>query len=246
MRELQAVFKHSKSAYFKNWKLISFFSIPLLLSLLIPLFSPMPTFQAFGATFLRTGSIPEMTYFEWGVVIISFLASMFLVSFALVAINLVIKSQRTLTNIKSEVVDGIEKYSLKLFALYVFAWVLSLAVSLLSYEYGLEKVIGPLFAFVVYTALFYVSPAIVIDEIGGVRAIKASVDMLFKKPKFFAAWFALAFLALAIPTQAFLLVMPHNIAEYLVLALNSLFLLPFLVVLQTQMYLTKYTILDKS
>lgn len=246
MGELQSVFKHSKNAYFKNWKLISFFSVPFLLSLLIPLFSPMPTFQAFGATFLRTGSIPEMTSFEWGVIIISFLASMFLISFALVAINLVIKSQRTLTNIKSEVIDGIEKYSLKLFAAYVFAWVLCLAASLLSYEYGLEKIIGPLFSFTVYAVLFYIPPAIVIDETSGVKAIKASVDMLAKKPLFFVSWILLTFFALAIPTQIFLLVLPHNAAEYLVLVLNSLFLLPFLVVLQTQMYLTKYTILDKS
>lgn len=245
MRDLKAIFNHSTKAYFKNWKLISFFAIPLLLSLLIPFFSPMPSYQAFGATFLRTGSIPEMTSFEIGVVIVSFLASVFLLSFALVSINLVIKSQRTITNIKTEIVEGIEKYAFKLFAILTLAWVLCLAVSLVSYEYGVEKTVGPLFSFIVYTALFYLAPAIVIDELGGARAVNASISMLKKRPALFAVWLVLLFILLAIPTVIFLAVLPHNIAEFLMLVLNSLLIMPFFVVLQTQMYLTKYTILDK-
>ncbi|HQT44552.1 MAG TPA: hypothetical protein PLO51_01115, partial [Candidatus Micrarchaeota archaeon] len=84
------VLKYSVSAYFKNITLISFFSIPMLFALLIPLFIQTPVYLALGGVFLRTGSIPDITSWDIGIMVFSFLVSLFLISFAMVDINLVI------------------------------------------------------------------------------------------------------------------------------------------------------------
>ena len=42
----------------------------------------------------------------------------------------------------------------------------------------------------------------------------------------------------------FLNILPHKIGSLAALVVNSLVLMPFLIVLQTQIYLSKYTILD--
>ena len=240
---ITSIAKQSIIAYMKNLKLISLFSVPFLLALLIPLFTPMPTFMALGGTFLRTGSMPQLTLFETGVIILSCLTSMFLISFAFVAINLVIKSQRTLTNIKTEVLKGMKKYIFTLFAIYSFAWILTLAVTLIAFETGSERIVGPLASLITYTLLFYVPAAMVIDDQSIWRAFRTSATYLYRKPLYVLLWMLLAFSALSLLEFTLLEVMDHTLAEYAVLVVNSIILLPMLVVIQTQMYLSKYTIL---
>ncbi|MCX6776871.1 MAG: hypothetical protein NTY73_02805 [Candidatus Micrarchaeota archaeon] len=240
------VIEYSIEAFRKNAKLVLFFSVPFLLAFAIPLLSPMPTYVSMGATFLRTGSMfVDLTYFDIGLIFVSSLASLFLVSFAIVSINLVIKSQRTMTNIRMEVIEGIEKYTMTIFLLYSIALVLSLVVLLVSYEYQVEGLTTPLFSFLISLVLFYVPAAIVIDELRLTEAMRMSLYMIKNKFMLFLLWLVLGFVILTVldAGSVFLASLHFTWSRYVMLVLNSLIVLPFLVILQTQMYLTKYTIL---
>jgi hypothetical protein len=239
------VIEHSISAFGKNAKLVLFFSIPFFLSFLIPLLSPMPTYISMGATFLRTGSMfIDLTYFDVGLIFVSALISLFLVSFAVVSINLVIKSQRTMTSIRTEVIEGIEKYTMTIFLLYTITLVLSLAVLLLFHEYQLDELATPLFSFVVSLPLFYAPAAVVIDDLKPLEAMKMSLYMIRKKFALFLLWLLLGFVLLSVIDEIFVLASAYVVwGRYIVLVLNSMLVMPFLVILQTQSYLTKYTIL---
>lgn len=236
---------YSIEGYLKNIKLIIFFSLPFLLAFLIPVFSPTPTYIALGGIFLRSGSMfIDLTYQDIALIILSLLSSLFLISFAIVAINLLIKSQRTLTNIRTEIIEGIEKYTLIVFWLYTTAFILSLIATLVSYEYNLQELVGPVFSFLLHLMLFYAPAAIVIDELKPINAMKMSLYMIKKRFKYFLMFILIGLVLLSI--SDFVMISLKNYSplfRYIVLVVNSLFVLPFLIILQTQIYLTKYTIL---
>ena len=274
----KSIIDYSIGSYLKNIKFNFLFSIPALIGLLILLFVRIPTYPAIGSIYLRTGSIPDITALQWGVLIISYLVSLFLISFAIVSLNLVIKSERTLTNIGKEVMRGIEKYVLNVFWIYLTATLLLLIVQLFTYELKVQQLIFPILSFVISLFVFYAPAGLVIDDARPGRAIEKSIQMIISKLPNFLMWLAIAFVLLSIPDFIFLTVLSnstatailsatgptlaslpsvlgdgivflvkaifsHELATTLLIVLNSLFILPFLIVLQTQIYISKYTIL---
>jgi len=238
------ILSYSFKAYRENIKLISFFSIPSLIALLIPTVVNTPVFSALGGSFLRTGSIPDMTGADLGVVICGVLISLYLVSFAIVNINLVIKSQRTSTNIKKEVIKGITGYTLNVFSLFLMGTIALLIIQLVTFEMGAQKWLAPALSLIVWLPLFYAPAALVIDDMRPYRAAQKSVAMVISKLPYFLLWAVIAFVLLAVFDFAALALLPHKVGSLAVLLLNSLLLMPFLIVLQTQIYMSKYTILD--
>jgi len=240
----ESILSLSFKAYRENIKLISFFSIPSLVAFLIPAMVNTPVFSALGGSFLRTGSIPDMTGADLGVVMVGVLISLYLVSFAIVNINLVIKSQRTSTNIKKEVLKGITGYTLNVFSLFLLGTIALLIIQLLTFEMGAQRWLSPLLSLVVWLPLFYAPAALVIDDMRPYRAAQKSVSMVISKLPYFLLWLVIAFVLLAVFDAAALSLLPHKVGSLAVLLLNSLLLMPFLIVLQTQIYMSKYTILD--
>ena len=168
------ILQHSANAYLKNIKLISFFSIPALIGFLMPTLVNTPVFAAFGGSFLRTGSIPDLTASEIGTIIITLLVSLYLVSFAIVNINLVIKSQRTGTSIKKEVLKGITGYTLNVFLVFLVGTIALLIIQLLTFEIGAQNWLAPLLSLLVWLPLFYAPAGMVIDGLRPFRAIEAA------------------------------------------------------------------------
>ena len=238
------ILTYSIAAYTKNIKLISFFSIPALIALLIPAFVNTPAFAAIGASFLRTGSIPDLTATDFGIIIISVLVSLYLISFAIVNINLVIKSMRTSTDIKREVLKGITGYTLNVFLLFLLGTILLLIIQLLTFELGMQQWLSPILSFLVWLPIFYAPAALVIDDLRPFRAAQKSFGMVFSKLPYFAFWCIIAIIILSALDLLFLNILPHKMGSLAVLLLNSLVVMPFLIVFQTQAYLSKYTILD--
>ena len=238
------ILSYSFKAYRENIKLISFFSIPSLIAFLIPTVVNTPVFSALGGSFLRTGSIPDMTGADLGVVIFGVLVSLYLVSFAIVNINLVIKSQRTGTNIKKEVLKGITGYTLNVFSLFLLGTIALLIIQLVTFELGAQRWLAPLLSLIVWVPLFYAPAGLVIDDLRPYRAAQKSVSMIISKLPYFLLWLVIAFVLLALFDAAALALLPHKVGSLVVLLLNSLLLMPFLIVLQTQIYMSKYTILD--
>ncbi|MFH1286041.1 MAG: hypothetical protein ABIH99_05670 [Candidatus Micrarchaeota archaeon] len=243
MDDFIEILKHSAESYFKNLAILAFFSISFFLAVIIHRFSPMPTFVANGAVFLRTGSIPEMGVADIVLIVLSYIVSLILSSFGYVAVNLVIKTQRSGARLSSEVLAGIEKYTFSIFWLLLSAFLLSVIVSIISFEYGLERILTPLAAFIISLAVFYAPAAIVIDERRPVRAIQTSLQLVAKKALYFVFWCLIAIAVLALLQLIIYAIAPHNLATDILLFLNAVFLLPFLVVLQTQIFISKYTLL---
>lgn len=239
------VLKLTASAYLQNWKMVVFFSVPFLLAFLIPLLAPTPTYSTLGAAFLRTGSMyVDLTGFDVAIIVAAFLVSLFLVAFAIVGLNLLIKSQRTFTNIKTEVLEGIERYVITIFWIYLTAWVLMLLVNLVGYEFGVNQWLSPIFGLLISLPLFYAPTAIVIDEQRPFRAMESSLSMIRKRFTLFLLWIILGIAVLSFIDVAFIFlkgIIPYP--RYLLLVVNALVVLPFLIMLQVQIYLTKYTIL---
>ncbi|VVB99783.1 Uncharacterised protein [uncultured archaeon] len=238
------ILSYTFKAYTKNIKLISFFSIPALVAFLIPLLINTPVFAALGGSFLRTGSIPDLTAAELGVIIIGMLASLYLISFAIVNINIVIKSQRTGTSIRNEVIKGITGYTLNVFLLFLLGTIALLIIQLLTFELGVQAWLAPILSLIVWLPLFYAPAALVIDEMRPYRAAQKSFSMVFSKFPYFLLWLVIAFILLSLLDIIFLNALPHKLGSLAVLLVNSLVLMPFLIVLQTEIYLSKYTILD--
>ena len=238
------ILSYSFKAYRENIKLISFFSIPALVAFLIPAMVNTPVFSALGGSFLRTGSIPDMTASDLGIVLTGVLVSLYLVSFAIVNINIVIKSQRTSTNIKKEVFKGITGYTLNVFSLFLLGTIALLIIQLLTFEMGTQKWLAPALSLLVWLPLFYAPAGLVIDELRPFRAAQKSLSMVISKLPYFLLWLAISFVLLSVFDALALALLPHKVGSLAVLLLNSLLLMPFLIVLQTQIHMSKYTILD--
>jgi hypothetical protein len=235
--------RHALDAYLKNARMISFFAIPGLFALALPILMQTPVFNAFGASFLRTGSIPDLTNMDIGIMIFTLLISLYLLSLAIVNINIVIKSQRTGTNIRSEVLKGITGYTLNVFWLFLVGELLLLIIQLVTFEFGVQHWLAPLLSLLVTIPLFFAPTALVIDELRPFRAAEKSIRIFISKFPYIIWWFAIAFVSLVIVHSLFLFILPHGIAPIATMVINALVLMPFLIVLQTQVYLSKYTIL---
>ena len=245
-----SILQHSFKAYSRNIKMISFFSIPALIGLLIPLLVNTPVFAALGGTFLRTGSIPDLSAGDFGVVIIALLASLYLISFAIVNINIVIKAQRTGTSVKNEVLKGLTGYTLNVFLLFLLGTIALLIIQLLTLELGAQNWLAPILSLLAWLPLFYAPAGLVIDDLRPFRAAEKSFKMVFSKFHYFVLWLFISFVLLSLLDLVFLNlgsvfpVSTHKIGSLFVLLVNSLVLMPFLIVLQTEIYISKYTILD--
>ncbi|MCX6772501.1 MAG: hypothetical protein NTV88_01890, partial [Candidatus Micrarchaeota archaeon] len=191
------IISYSIGSYFKNIKLISFFAISALIAFLIPLLVNTPVFSALGGTFLRTGSIPDTTAADLGVIIIAVLISLYLASFAMVNINIVIKAQRTGTSIKNEVMKGITGYTLNVFLFFLLGTIALLIIQLLTFELGAQTWLAPILSLIVWLPLFYAPPALVIDELRPWRAAQKSFNMIFSKLPFLLLWLFIAFVLLS-------------------------------------------------
>ncbi|HII39459.1 TPA: hypothetical protein HA318_05670 [Candidatus Micrarchaeota archaeon] len=239
---------HAWQAYFRNIKLISFFSIPFLIC--FPLVLAMPNFTALGGIFLRFASVQRELGIVDGALILAALAvSLLLFSFAIVAVNLLIKSQRVLLSLTSRDLEAVETGTFKLFWVYAIVFAFVLAINYALYDYGLHSTLGALVSFIAAAAVFFVPQAIVIENIELRHVVERSVSIALRRLPYFVGLLAIAALLLLVNTWIFLQIgssMGENAlyARYAAIVVNALFVLPFMECLKTQVFLSKYTILD--
>jgi len=238
--EFSRVFKYATDFYLRRLALIMVFSIPFVLAFLIPVLVPAPTYVALGSVFLRTGSLSELSLLDIGITAVAYALTVFLIADTIVNVNIVVRSKRTLTAIKKEVAKAMTTYAARIFYIYTLMLLLLFIVQLLTYENPLQPWIYPLFAFALSFLLFFVPPAVVIDHSDTPTAIKRSAKMALRAPHMVIIWtvLSLALLSLVKVIGDFVFASPYS--GYFVLLANSLVVLPFLIVLQTQMYMEKY------
>lgn len=235
--------EHTWKVYAENFNIILLLALPGLLALLVPLAVGTPIYISLGGLYLRTGSIPDLTSASAGVMLATVLLSVFLMSFALASINLVIKSERTMTHIGKEVIRSLTTTALSVFWVFLFALLAFFIIQLVTYEYRLQAILSPLLSFALGLALLFVPTALVIDEVRPWRALELSVKTLVTKLPLVGLWLVITLLLLSLADGLFLWLLPHPLASWLALLFNSLIVLPFIVVMLGQIYISKYTIL---
>ncbi|MBI5223158.1 hypothetical protein HY990_01920 [Candidatus Micrarchaeota archaeon] len=239
MQDLRRVFEYSTQDYLEKYKLIQLFSIPFVIAFFIPILAAAPTYLAFGGIFLRTGSLPDLSGFDIGITILGYAISVFLISDTIVNLNIITKSKRTMTNIKSEIMNALATYGLRIFAINTAVVIILFILQILTYELPGTQIIYPLISLAVAYILFFIAPAIVIDDSGIMEGLVKSATMAIKKPIYIGVWILLAFVLFSIVKLIGDFVL-GSFSGYFVLLVNALLVLPFLTVLQTHMYMEKY------
>lgn len=240
MSELGRVIRNSLHFYTKRLKLIVLFSIPFLLAFAILSLVAAPTYQALGGLFNRTGSIPELSILDIVLIAIAYILSFFIIADTITNVNLIIKAKRTRNFTTTEVFKAMGIYATRIFYIYTIMLLLIFVIQLAIYDNPLKTWLYPLFTFLLSFFLFFVAPAVVIDGESTAGAISKSINMAMRKPGFILTWAVIGLVLLSALKVLADFIFPYTISAYIVLFFNSLFVLPFLIVLQTQMYMEKY------
>lgn len=239
MEDVLRSLHYAKNFYFERLGILVIFSIPFILAFVVLALVPAPTYLSIGAVFLRTGSLPDLSILDIILTVLAYGISFYIIADTLVNVNLIIRSKRTHTNIKSEIMKAAGSYALRVFYIYTIFLLASFVVGILLNQTSFGNWLLPIFNLALSFVTFFVTPAVVIDNLNTPQAIKKSFEMSIRKPHMIAVWTILGFVALSILKLVFGFVLPVY-SEILVLVINSLLILPFLTTLQTQMYMEKY------
>lgn len=234
-------------AYRENLKLLSFFSIPLLIA--FPLLMLLPNYASLGGIFLRLGSLgvdvslPEILY-----MLVVLCISLLLFSFGIVAVNSVVRAQRTFNKIRHVELERMEEATFRLFGLLVIVFIAIFAFNLLLYQAQagerVRVILNSLFALGASLLVLFAPQAIVLDNARTEHALAHSASILSHKPLSVLALLLLGGVLITLNSLVFTSLQPlFSYAPLVSLAVNSLFLLPFLEVLKVQIYLSKYSLL---
>ena len=238
-----SILDYTWQIYQKNFALIILAAIPGFIGLLIPAFLMPTTYNALGGIFLRTGTISELNALDIGLMIFSMLLSYYLMSFAIVAINIVVKSQRTLKYIRNKVIESITTTAFSVFMIYIIAGLMLIVIQLLTYEYKVQSIFAPILNMIIGLIMLFLPTAIVIDEVRPYRALQRSIKMVKTRAKLVFMWLLIALFLLSIFDAIFLAIIPAPFSSWIVLMFNSLIIMPYLIVLLAQIYISKYKIL---
>ena len=232
-------FDYSVEFFRERHMLVLLFSIPFFFALMIPMLVSAPTFISLGGVFLRTGSVPELDFFQVGITIVAYLVSLFIISDSIVNINLLIKSKKTMTKVGSEVVKAMGTYAVTIFLIYTLSVLLMLVLQLLTFDFAYRGILLPIASMALGLLLFFVPPAVVIDGMKPWHAISSSAKMAVKKLPHLLFWALLGAAAITVAEFIFLF-LPYPFGVYLTMLFNSVVVIPFLLIYQTFIYMKKY------
>ncbi len=240
------VIEYTVNAYLSNIRTVLLFSLSFLVAILIPIFAAFPTYSDMGGIFVRTASeLLNLNVVSFSIIIASIFFSLVFLSFAIVAINIITKHERTHVRIKKEVFEGLERYTSRVFAVLLLFTVLLSLFDLLLYVSHAPTFIYYLLVLLITPFFFYAPSSVVIDDSRVLHAMRMSVKFLVKRFDYFLLWLAIAAVALSIFDGLFILISPTIVSTYIMLVFNAVFVLPFLVLLQSQMYLKRFAMLKR-
>ncbi len=243
---MQKLLKYSFQTYTTHLPLILLFSLSFIIALLIPVFAAFPTYNDLGGIFLRSTSLfTNLNLFTTAVIVFSTLFSLLFLSFAIVAINIIVKHSRTQTRINREVMAGLEKYTARVFTALLIFTVIVIAIDAMNYLLGISPTLSSIVGLIVTPFFFYAPAAIVIDELSIKRAMEASLRFFFGRLDYTLTWIVVAFVLVTLFDFIFIGVSGTMLSRYLLLAFNALFIMPYLIVLQSQAYMGRFSLLKR-
>ncbi len=238
--EFGRVFGYALDFYLQKVAIIALFSVPFLIAVLIAWFAAAPTYIAAGGLFLRTGSIPELSLFDILLTIIGYAIIMFMISDTIVNINILVRSKRTLNETTNEMLLAMRTHAIRIFYILTLALLFECIVQLILYDNPLKTWVYPIVMLVFFFFISFSIPAVVIDNADAPNAIVYSIRFALRKPMLVLLWMITLTIALLGSMLLSSLLLSSPFWGYLVLLLNSIILLPFMLILQTQLYMEKY------
>lgn len=241
---MASVLRDAYETYSSNLKLVLLFSVPFIIAFAIPLLAPLPVYVSAGGIFLRTTSIfTNLDFAGLAVILVAFLFSLLFMSFAFVAISLIVKSERTHSKTSKRTIQGIEKYIGRVLLLFILYGILLAVGNIAGYFLGAEALVTGLVGFFGFIPIFYAPSAIVVDEQKTWRALVNSVRLVARMPQYFIIWFVLITIVLSVLSLVFIALTGTFWSGYIVLAVSSLFVLPYFVIFQAEAYMKRFAIL---
>ncbi len=237
------VLSDSWEAYRTNRNLVLLFSIPFVIAFFIPLLATFPTYVSSGAIFIRSASIfTDLNFATVAVIIAALFFSLLFMSFAFVAISLVVKSKKTSVAVSKRVLLEIEKYIGKVFVVLVLYTALLLIANVVGYIFGIQALLTSLAGFFGFLFIFYAPSAIVVDNKGILRSMKNSLLLVVKSPLYFIQWLVLITVIISV-LDAILIGLTGFYASYILLLIISLIVLPYFVIFQAEAYMRRFALL---
>ena len=243
---LERIINKSIEIYSKStgiWKIFFLpFFILMLMSLILMIFPYTSIFA--GASFLRFDLYPEMDFIIFAAIL---LALVCVFSYCAVVVMVITKNyiisgkiQFTLNNFEGKLISVISSYII----LYILASLLTLVVVWLqALNFGILTFFVKLTIlaiwFVIFLLFWFTPQAIVVDDRSFASAMSASSRFIARDSKFILTFLVIAGIIMGI---LYLFGSIHWIFGALVYALNFMVVLPFLIVIQTTIYVTRYTL----
>ena len=239
-----SVFDRTTRVYLNSLNLVVYFSVFILLSLiLLPLVS---SFVNVGAGFLRFSSLfYDLTALQGIIFILVSFASLLLLSFFIAALVSIVKLKETLDHVAfSRILNTFPKYVIKVFIFFLIMGLLSIAFGAIFNLIG-----APAFAIqlvlLIFWALFIFTPQVlIVEDLDLIESMKDSIKFIKKTPIALVLYFVLGivmlFALLLVETQlGQYFVWEHKIISIVIL---SIFVLPYLQMFATQLYLRRYAV----
>ena len=243
-KELNRLLNKTNKFYVDNiTSILLIFSIPALLSYIILISFESETFPSLGGTFIRTTSaIYHLPFSALLITAGAYAIVAYLISDAIVNINLLIKRERTYTNIAKDILSGTTTYAIKLFIVSLIIILVLSLFQILTIDLSSRALLYGLLSFLFGLLLFYVPPAIVIDNQSIVSSITYSMRFVGKVYPLIMAiiWTILGLFFVSVVAETFLLILSYPFSEFATILVNAVIVYPYLFILQTHMYMDKY------
>ena len=240
---LQAVSKANK-IYASTLNLTMYFSVFILFSMImLPLIS---SYVNVGSALIRFTSLYRDVSLASGLILaIVGILSLLLLSLFVSAVVSIVKLKETLDQVGfSRVADTFKKYVMKVFFYFLMMSVLSLGIGVVLTALNASYFLIQLVLFLIWIPFVFTPQILIIEDLEIFAAMRDAWYFVSSKPAalliYFAAGIILVFLLLLLETflgQYF--VWEHKLVSIVLL---SLFILPYLEMLATELYIRRYAV----
>ncbi|MFH1256609.1 MAG: hypothetical protein V1494_04940 [Candidatus Diapherotrites archaeon] len=238
------IFVDSFRDYLANFK--AALSFVLLLILAFVLVQLSNSFVSAGSILADYGFIKSMPA-ELAALAATTLVFLFFYSIFVTLIVFAVRRELSTVKVNYYLREKIRLFAFKYFRfLLVFTFIAAVGASLLV-NAGVSEAIASLVIFVFSLLFLFLPQAIVIDEEGVRASILNNLEFMYKNPlavlELLVTGFVLVFILLVLE---FLLDLFFSIGAYAALLISLVFLIPFLEVLKTELYMRKFTLITGS
>lgn len=234
-------FKKAIDTYTHNADAVLLFAFPLLLSAVLLMLFPYPTFTSLGGAFLRILNLYDLGFLGLVLTALAILASIAFIGFSISAVSLIVKESRVGNRIKYGLfAEAVKDYSFGISFFYFMVFLFLEGVQMLVYSLGASPLVFSAIAFLTYYAIFFVPYAMIIDDYSIGSALEGGWYVLRIKPLDPLKWFLIILAVNAALILLLNLVVPYGWAKAIVMMLNGLVITPFMVIYGAHLYIDKY------